>query len=170
MWQRYMIEMRTWLCHHPTVAASASKVIRVYRIWSVNSNRTEVTGAITLMEIQMLVLRFGSGTAVNVTKMDSSAAALDASVYVEYDNGANLTAGNTVRREYQATDELTISGWVTQSLLKFYPLGLIWDAGYGDDNVQPLTLRQDEGVHVKNTGAATGGVFQFCMEFTQSAS
>jgi len=149
--------------------ASASKVIRVYRIWSVNSNRTELTGAITLMEIQMLVLRFGSGTAVNVTKMDSSAAALDASVYVEYNND-HLIAGNTVRRVYQATDELVPNGWATQFLLKFYPLGLIWDAGYGDDNVQPLTLRQDEGVHVKNTGAATDGVFQFCMEFTQSAS
>jgi len=149
--------------------ASASKVIRVYRIWSVNSRIATVTGAITLMEIQMLAARSGSGTAVDVTKMDSSAAALDASVYVEYNND-HLIAGNTVRRVYQATDELIPNGWATQLLLKFYPLGLIWDAGYGDDNVQPLTLRQDEGVHVKNIGAATGGVFQFCMEFTQSAS
>lgn len=150
--------------------ASASVVIRVYRIWAVNAQIADVTGTVSSMEIQMLTGRSGAGTAGDVSKMDSSAAALDGSVYLEYNNGANLTAGDTIRRFTVSTDEVTVAGWTNQCWWKSYVLGVVWDAGYGDTAIQPITLRQNEGVHVKNTGGATGGIFQMCMEFTQASS
>lgn len=48
------------------------------------------------------------------------------------------------------------------------PMMLIWNAGYGDANIQPLTLRGGEGMHVRQgaTAGATGFMNELDFEFT----
>lgn len=147
--------------------ASASAIIKVYRIWMLNSRITTLTGGISLFEIQMLTDRSGSGSAVTATsKMDSAAADLDAGVYVETAH-AGLTAGNTIRRIMSSTDEVKLSSLGHSTILSFPTFAILWDAGYGDTYVQPLTLRQNDGVHLKHTGAASAGSMDVTFEFTQ---
>ena len=46
------------------------------------------------------------------------------------------------------------------------PLNIIWDAGYGDANVQPLTLRQSQMAMVYNVSGAAG-LLDTWIEFTK---
>jgi len=48
-------------------------------------------------------------------------------------------------------------------------LSILWDAGYGDSNVQPLTLRQNEMLVLYNTVGAAGLV-DIWIEFTDEAA
>ena len=148
--------------------ADATKIIKVYRIWLINTKISAIGGAMTTLEIQLLTNRTNAGTAVTSThKMDSTTTALSASVYCETNNGANIVAGNTLRRILINSDESKVSTSDNSSWNGTSFGGLIWDSGYGNSVVQPITLRQTQGIHVKNTGGATAGGFDLSMEFTQ---
>jgi hypothetical protein len=51
-------------------------------------------------------------------------------------------------------------------LQNLVPLNYIWDAGYGDANVQPLTLREGEGISVKCETSTTAGYLDVAFEVT----
>jgi hypothetical protein len=67
---------------------------------------------------------------------------------------------------FWSSDEAAISTGTLDELETFVPLNIIFDAGYGDSNVQPLALRQTQMAMVYNvTGAA--GLLDTWIEFTK---
>jgi hypothetical protein len=70
-----------------------------------------------------------------------------------------FTGTETFRTALRATDEATISASITlDELNTFLPLNVLWDAGVGDNNVQPITIRQNEGfvIQAGTTGSFVG--------------
>lgn len=138
-------------------------IIKVYRIWILNNQTVAVTGVLTNIEIRRISNGSG-GNAITPTKHVSSNPSLPAQVIV----ASAMTTTNTdlLRRIVWSTDEPVANATATIDELETLPsLCVIWDSGYTDPDVQPLTLREGEGVSVLNIGA-TVGVADFFIEFT----
>jgi hypothetical protein len=80
--------------------------------------------------------------------------------------GAPGGASSVLRRMFRSSEEANIIGASYSEIETIVPLNIIWDAGYGDANVQALTLRQDESVVVWNTAGAVGTLDTW-IEFTK---
>jgi hypothetical protein len=87
-----------------------------------------------------------------------------------YDQGNSGTfSGGTstaLRRTNWSSDEASVSAATMDELECFVPLNIIFDAGYGDTNVQPLTLNQNQMAHVFNVSGAAG-LLDVWIEFTK---
>jgi hypothetical protein len=72
----------------------------------------------------------------------------------------------TLRRTIWSSDEAAASSATSDELECFVPLNILFDAGYGDTNVQPLTLRQNDFAGVYNISGAAG-LLDSWTEFTK---
>lgn len=155
-------------------ASGGTKVVRVYRVWLLNNSLTAVTGVLTTFELRLVSGRTAAGTAVPVVKHDSSNADLESTLYVE--TGASLTdtTNGLLRRIVWSNDEPSVSAASMDEWELLVPLNLVWDSGYGDNNVQPITLRPGSpthaGFHVKHAGTTTVGAVDIDLEFTVSST
>jgi len=147
--------------------AATAKVLRVYRIWVLNNGTSAVTGVLTNFTIYKTSAQSG-GTSVTPVKHDSNNDALDAAVLCAY--GATVTDGSLLRKFLFSNDEPAVSGATLDEFELLVPLNCVWDAGYGDTTIQPITLNASEGLHVKHTGTTAVGSCDIYFEFTQAAS
>lgn len=146
---------------------AATRILRVYRMWQLNNNTTSVTGVMATMQI-LFSTNQSAGTSLTPVKHDSANSNLEAAVLCAH--GATVTDGSTLRQYLFSNDEAAVSGATMDEWELVIPLNCVWDAGYGDSNVQPLTLRAGQGVHIKcatNTIVASADLM---MEFTQAAT
>lgn len=147
---------------------AGARVLRVRRIGYINDQTVAVTGVVVGGEIRRYT---GAGwttpTALTPVSHDTTNSALSS---VTAGHAGTPTGTSAVLRRYFASsDEPKLSTLQNNELEAIIPFGVIWDAGYGDSNVQPLTLRTNESVIVWNvTGAA--GAFSWYIEFTDEAS
>ena len=72
-----------------------------------------------------------------------------------------------MRRILWSSDEPAAATATSDELECFVPLNVVWDAGYGDSDVQKLTLRQNQGWVIWNTTGAAGLVDTW-VEFTST--
>jgi hypothetical protein len=143
--------------------SGSGKVLRVYRMWLLNNQTTGVTGVLTTMEIRKLSASSG-GTAVTPVKHDSNSGALPAQVLCA--QGATDTETDLFRKFMWSNDEPAASSATNDELECLPALAQIWDAGYGDSNVEPITLRPGEGVNVRQLGTSAVGLVDVAFEFT----
>jgi hypothetical protein len=134
----------------------SAKVLKVYRIWCLNNQLVPVTGVLTNLEIRRITSCSG-GTDIVPTKHDSLSATLPIAVLA----GTNQTVIPTAmfRRVMWSTDEPATAGATVVTLDEietFVPFGTIWSLGYADSTVDPIVLREGEGLAVINTGANVG--------------
>lgn len=75
--------------------------------------------------------------------MDTGNAALNANTT----SGTNRTisVGNIIRQLLHSPDEPTVTTLDWDALGTLVPFAEIWNAGYGDSNIQPVTCRASEG-------------------------
>jgi hypothetical protein len=83
--------------------------------------------------------------------------------------GTPSGSADVLRRYVWSSDEPAVSGATVDELECLVPLNVLWDAGYGDGNVQPLTLRQNEMLCIYNTTGAAG-IADIWIEFTDEAA
>lgn len=146
--------------------ADATRILRLYRIWMLNNQTSAVTGVITTMKINKLTTGVPSGgSTVTPQPHDSSNSALSNATS---GTGRTPTRGNAYRTFLWSNDEPAVGTGSVDEMECLVPLGLIWDSGYGDSNIQPLTLRQNEGWEVQQSGSSAVGVADFDYEFTDS--
>lgn len=145
----------------------ASEVLKIRRVGILNAQTAAVTGA--LCSILMHGYFTGSPgltgpTAVTPTSHDSTNTAPTTATY----GHAGTIAGTATvfRRIFWSSDEAAISTATSDELETFVPLNIIFDAGYGDSNVQPLTLRQTQMAMVYNLSGAAG-LLDTWIEFTK---
>jgi hypothetical protein len=146
----------------------ASRVLRIRRIGFINYQTVAVTGVLCAGEIRRYT---GAGwttpTSVSPFPHDTINSAL---VSVTLGHAGTPTGTPTVLRRYQwSSDEAAVSGATLDEWELLPPLGLLWDAGFGDANVQPLVLRTNESLMIVNTVGAAGLV-DIYIEFTDEAS
>jgi hypothetical protein len=170
---------QTWTAYYSGVAFAATKnmgavlnshateILRIRRVGVLNAQTVAVTGV--LCQLEMRTYQAGgvaltSPTAVTPVSHDTTNVAPTTAVY----GHAGTIAGTalTLRRVFWSSDEAAISTGTLDELETMVPLNIIWDAGYGEANVQALTLRQTQMAMVYNvTGAA--GLLDTWIEFTK---
>jgi len=123
------------------------------------------------LEIRAITgLTVGSGAAVTPVKHDTANAALDANVVMFTGGTVSGESATLIRLLGWAKNEPVVRRGSLDTAQVLIPLGVIWDTGYGSTVLQPLTLREGEGVHIKCTTNETVGTMDIRMEFTQSSS
>lgn len=171
----------TWTGYNQGVAFAANKVmqgilnagsnvIRVARAGLLNNQTAGVTGVVCFMELRWYPATYtwSSPTSVTPVAHDSSNGALSSVTHGNSGTPGGST-GSVMRRILWSSDEPAVSTATSDELECFVPLNVIWDAGYGDSDVQKLALRQNQGWAVYNiTGAA--GLVDSWIEFTNAAS
>ena len=135
----------------------ATEVLKIRRVGLLNAQTAAVTGV--LCQLEMRGYFAGSPglttpTAVTPTSHDTTNTAPTTATYGH--------AGTI----FWSSDEAAISTATIDELETFVPLNIIFDAGYGDSNVQPLTLRQTQMALVFNTTGAAG-LLDTWIEFTK---
>lgn len=147
--------------------AGSGRVLRVYRVWALNHQTGAVTGVMTAIELRRITASTG-GTAQTPVKHDTNSAALVAQITSA--TGPTDTVTDLFRRVLWSGDEPAV-GTGTNDEMECLPAnGLLWDAGYGDSNVEPITLREGQGLSLRQPGANTIGVIDVMFEFTNSAT
>ncbi len=146
---------------------ATARVIRVYRAYWFNNGTTAVTGVLTTGQVRRITAASG-GTAVTPVKHDTSSSALDAATTC----GTNqTTTGSDIFRRFLFVNEEPIVGGTTQAnWLTLVPFAEIWNAGYGDTNVEPVTCRATQGLQLFHSGSSAVGTADLEIEFTDSAT
>jgi len=143
-------------------------VLRVKRIWMLNNQTSAVTGVLTTMEIRRISASSG-GTAGGVVKHDSTSSSLPAQVTCTTGATDTLTSDPALMRFMWSNDE-PATGTLTNDEIECIPaFACVWDCT-GDSDLEPLVLRQGEGVSVRHTGSSTVGIADVIIEFTAAAS
>lgn len=146
--------------------AHASEILKVRRVGLLNAQTAAVTGVLCQLELRYYTGASFSvaGTAITPVAHDSTNSAPTTATYAHAGTLAGTSA--LLRRVFWSSDEAAISTGTLDELETMVPLNIIWDAGYGDSNVQPLTLRQNQLVAVYNTTGAAG-LLDTWVEFTK---
>jgi hypothetical protein len=147
--------------------AGSGKVVRVYRVGLINAQTAAVTGVLTTQALKTISALSGH-TVVAAIKHDSNNAAVDANIIAGY--GGTPTEVDLLRRIAWSSDEPAVGGATADELQNIVPLNIIWDAGYGDSNVQPITLREGQGIMVKCETNTVAGVLDVWFEGTIAAT
>lgn len=145
----------------------ATELIKIRRVGLLNAQTVAVGGVLCQLELRFYPATFtyGSSTAVTPTKHDSTNT--NPTTFTCGHNGTpGGSTGEVLRRVWWSSDEALLSGATVDEMEANVPLNIIWDAGYGDSNVQPLVLRQDQGLVVWNTTGAAG-LLDTWIEFTK---
>ena len=168
----------TWTAYYSGVAFAATKnmaavlnghateILKIRRVGLLNAQTATVTGVLCAVEFRLYTGAAGltTPTAVTPVSHDSTNAAPTTATYGHAGTIAGTAA--TLRRIFWSSDEAAISTATLDELETIVPLNIIWDAGYGDANVQPLTLRQTQMAMVYNVSGAAG-LLDTWIEFTK---
>ena len=171
----------SWTLNVPGLVFAASKVmfaihnggarvLRVARIGMLNNQTAAVTGVACLLELRKYpaTATLTTPTAVTPVAHDSTNSALS-SVVTGHSGTPGGSTGVAIRRVFWSSDEPSISTATSDELECFVPLNVVWDAGYGDADVQKLAIRTGEMFLSYNTTGAAGLVDTW-GEFTDAAT
>jgi hypothetical protein len=148
--------------------SGSGRIVRVYRVWMLNTQPSAITGALNTMELRRTSAGSG-GTAITPTKHDSTNESFPAQVVVS--TNQTVTATDLLRRWIWSTDEPAAAAAVTIDELETMPaLNLIWDVGYGESAVEPITLREGYGLSVQCTGSSATGTADLFFECTLAST
>lgn len=150
-------------------SSSSARYVRVYRCYMFNNGTAAVTGVLTNVQIRRTTAA-SAGTTVTPVAHNSANSALDANTTAG--TGRTITATSIFRQILFQNDEPAVSTLDMDALLTLVPYAEIWNAGYGDTNVEPLVCRagQNEGVSIQQPGSNAVGTADLEMEFTDAAS
>ncbi len=144
---------------------SGTNVVRVYRCYQFNNGVAAVAGVLTTMQIRRITAA-SVGTAVTPVKHDPASANLSANIT----SGTNqtVTGSDIYRRYLWSNDEPTVSAATQDEWELLVPFAEVWQAGYGDANVEPLTCRNGTagGIEIFHSGSSAVGSNDFEIEFT----
>lgn len=147
--------------------AHATRKVKVYRVWVLNNQTTGVTGVLTSMTLRKISSLSG-GTSLTPVAHDTANTAVD---LTSITCAAGGTFANTAEAQLRVVmwscDEPAVSGATSDEFECIVPLMCIWDST-GDSNIEPITLNQNEGVHVLQPGSNAVGILDVFVEFTVS--
>jgi hypothetical protein len=144
--------------------AGSGVVLTIRRVWVVSNNATSVTGVVNRLTL-CRVSALSSGTTLSAVSLDSTNSAVPEAVLIRTGATATETAGN-FRSIITTAEEMAVSLAAMPALKCMYPLNLVFDSGYGEARVQPIILREGEGIHVKHQTSSTVGTLEVVVEFT----
>lgn len=148
-----------------------TNVLRVYRVFVFNNQTAAATGVLSLLQLCRITAAATTNVAITPVAYDSTALALS-SVTCGSVAGATPTVTPTdiIRRFVYSTDEPATAANKVDNLYAYPVFGTVFDAT-GDSNIEPIVLRQNQGLICFNhLIAAAAGIFDVAFEFTNAAS
>lgn len=148
--------------------AHASRVVKVYRVWTLNNQTAAVTGVLTVMTLRKLS-NLTSGTAVTPAQHDTANTGVDLTSITVVTNGTATNTGDNAFRQWAwSSDEPAVSTATSDELQCIVPLNCIWDSSTGNSAIEPITLNQNQGLSVTQPGSNAVGLVDVFIEFTVS--
>ncbi len=150
-------------------ATSSTRYIRIYRAYLFNNQTSAITGVLNTLRVCILSTGISSGTTVTPIAMDSNNSALNANTTSGFNR--TTTIASTIRQLVHSPDEPTVSTLDWDALGTLVPYAELWNTGYGDANIQPVTCRPSEnrGFSIQSV-TQTVGVADMEILFTDAAS
>jgi hypothetical protein len=146
---------QTWTAYHSGIVFAAGKVmggiynnhaaeiLKIRRVGLLNGQTAAVTGQLHSVEMRSCTVTTWTGSsAVTPSTHDSTNSAPTTYTSANAGTLTPATGPFTFRRTNWSGDEAKLTTLTNNELECFVPLNILFDAGYGDSNVQPLTLRQ----------------------------
>lgn len=140
-------------------------LVKIHAIYIINVQTTAVTGVVATFEMR----RFGSHTAGSLINTSEDMDSIDlVSPSITIRTGATINAESTklIRRWVYGTDEWGVGALdkegndhILQTLMPAFKVE--------NQNLKPLTLRANEGVHIKCITNTTTGLFDIIIVFSQ---
>lgn len=174
----------TWLAYAPAIAHAASnkqylqifatasntQIIKIRRVWLINAQTAAVTGVISgSISLGSFSTAASGGTPVTVTPVpyDTNNTAVNANITINSSSTTNGTAVNVYRTIPFGSDEPATGTFKVENFYSNPNMAILWDAGYEDTNVDPLTIPASTagGIAVYGTLTAVGNI-DCCIEFT----
>jgi hypothetical protein len=149
-------------------ATGSGKLIKIYRIWVINNGTGTVSGGMTGILLGRMAAVSSGGTAINFQPHSSCVTANSATPFtgISAVSGATTITGTIateLRRVFKATDELTAASGTMEEIQLVRPWAVIWDTGYADSNVEPLVIRENQGILLRTDSAPANTVGQFSI-------
>lgn len=145
---------------------TGAKVDKLWRVYHFNNGTAAITGSLTSFQVRRTTLTTTPAGGATITIiLHDTANTLD--THTTAGTGRTITDSDLFRQYLYSTDEPTVSAATMDEWELFVPFAEVWNAGYADTNVQPLTFRAGFGTHLKQTGTQTTGTTDVEMEFTQ---
>lgn len=148
--------------------SGSGRIVRVYRVWVLNNQTSAVTGVLTTWAIRRTSAQSG-GTALTPVKHDTTSENFPAQVAVATGATVTLTSDAPFRTFMWSNDEPAVSSAVSDELECIVPLMCMWDST-GDPNLEPIVLREGQGVSIHHTGSTTVGLVDIFVEVTLASS
>ena len=168
-----------WAYGNPTLNATpkymmairnaGAKVLKIQRIMFMNYSVGAVTGILAAGNIDRYTgsTSVTAGTTVTPVAKDGNNTALDTVTIVHSPTAVGGTPA-TFRRWLWSTDEPAVSTVTLDELQAITGGWVMWDVGYDNANLQPLTIRNGEMLLVQATAysSTAAGVVDIYIEFT----
>jgi len=148
--------------------SGSGRIIRVFRVWVLNNQTAGVTGVLTTWELKRSSAQ-SAGTAITPTKHDTNSESMPAQVAVATGATVTQTSDVALRRFMWSNDEPAASSATSDELECLVPLNCVWDST-GDSNIEPIVLREGQGLDVRHSGSTTVGICDVFVEYTLAAS
>jgi hypothetical protein len=146
----------------------SGRIVRVYRVWVLNNQTAGVTGVLTTWTMRRSSAQTG-GTAITPTKHDTASETAPAQCLFATGPTATLTADVALRAWVWSNDEPAVSSATSDEFETLVPLNCVWDST-GDANIEPLVLREGQGVSIHHAGSSAVGLCDVFVEYTLAAS
>lgn len=139
---------------------AATRILRVQRVYCMNGYIG--LAGLGLVEIARTISAEG-GTLVTPVALDNGSTQLEQAV--SSGQARKVTESALLRRFLYNGNEVNQGQSRLAEWEILLPFGEVWNAGYSDSNVQPVTLRERQGMHLKNTNSNLQSV-DIAIEFT----
>ncbi len=141
----------------------SGKVVKVYRVWAeIPSQILAITGVLYLGILARCNTVSGGVTTTPVS-YDSSNTALGT---VSSGSKRTATIVSTLRRVLFSNDEAVLNSATMDEYLLLNLRNEIWNSSTKNTDIQPLVLRENEGLTFQNTTATSVSFLDVFMEFT----
>lgn len=140
-------------------------VLRVKRIWILNNQTSGVTGVITTFSLRRSSAQ-SAGTSVTPVKHDTISSNIPAQVLCAHGGTVTSATADTFRNWMWSNDEPAASSGTSDEFECLVPLNCIWDSATGDADLEPIVLREGQGIDIRHSGSSAVGVVDIFVEFT----
>lgn len=149
-------------------AVGSTKVLRCTRFYLFNNGTGAVTGVLITVQVRRIITAVSGGSTVTPVKHDTTSAALNANTSMG--TGRTVTGSDVFRRIVMSNDEPAVSGSTMDEWELLVPNALIFEAGYGDSNVESIVCNAatTEGADITQTSASAVGTCDAEIEFTNT--
>lgn len=149
---------------------SNTQIIKIRRIWLINAQAAAVTGVYSgTISLGSFSTAASAGSPVTITPVahDTTNVAINANITINSGNTTNGTAVNVYKTIPFASDEPTTGTFKIENFYATPSTALLWDAGFEDSNIEPLTIPANTagGIAVYGTMTAVGNI-DVAIEFT----